>query len=42
MRWDLTKLARKMETPRMADLRNLYSAAEVEAAGFESYRAVGR
>ncbi|HCY98783.1 MAG: UDP-glucose 6-dehydrogenase [Rhodobacterales bacterium RIFCSPHIGHO2_02_FULL_62_130] len=39
---DLTKLARKMETPRMADLRNLYSAAEVEAAGFESYRAVGR
>jgi UDPglucose 6-dehydrogenase len=39
---DLSKLAKKMEKPRMADLRNVYSADEAKEAGFEAYSAVGR
>lgn len=39
---DLEKLARKMETPRMADLRNVYTKSEALAAGFEDYVSVGR
>ena len=39
---DLERLSRKMETPAMADLRNIYSADEAKAAGFTSYVAVGR
>ena len=39
---DLGKLAKKMASPRMADLRNLYSRAEAERAGFEAYVGVGR
>lgn len=39
---DLGKLANKMEKPRMADLRNVYSADEAKEAGFEAYTAVGR
>ena len=39
---DLGKMARKMATPRMADLRNLYSKAEAERAGFAAYVGVGR
>ncbi|MDZ4311297.1 MAG: UDP-glucose/GDP-mannose dehydrogenase family protein [Cypionkella sp.] len=39
---DLAKLAKKMETPRMADLRNIYSLEEATEAGFETYVAVGR
>ena len=39
---DLERLSRKMETPHMADLRNIYSADEAKAAGFTSYVAVGR
>jgi UDPglucose 6-dehydrogenase len=39
---DLAKLARKMNTPRMADLRNIYSREDVLAAGFETYVGVGR
>lgn len=39
---DLEKIARKMATPRMADLRNIYAAAEVLEAGFEKYVGVGR
>ncbi|WP_027256093.1 UDP-glucose dehydrogenase family protein [Leisingera aquimarina] len=39
---DLKKLARKMEVPRMADLRNIYSPKSAKQAGFESYTAVGR
>ncbi|WP_264214786.1 UDP-glucose dehydrogenase family protein [Leisingera thetidis] len=39
---DLKKLARKMEVPRMADLRNVYSAKAAKRAGFETYVAVGR
>ncbi|NHB76092.1 UDP-glucose dehydrogenase family protein [Rhodobacter calidifons] len=39
---DLAKLARKMATPQMADLRNIYDPAEVRAAGFTAYVGVGR
>jgi len=39
---DLQKLASSMDTPRMADLRNIYSAEEAKAAGFEAYDGVGR
>ena len=39
---DLTKLARKMNTPRMADLRNIYGREDALAAGFEQYEGVGR
>ncbi|KQB12122.1 UDP-glucose/GDP-mannose dehydrogenase family protein [Rhodobacter capsulatus] len=39
---DLKKLAKKMTTPRMADLRNIYSAKDAKKAGFEGYVSVGR
>ncbi len=39
---DLDRMARKMTTARMADLRNIYSAEEVIEAGFEKYVGVGR
>ncbi|MES2968704.1 MAG: UDP-glucose/GDP-mannose dehydrogenase family protein [Pseudomonadota bacterium] len=39
---DLEKLARKMNTPRMADLRNIYDREAVMAAGFDDYCGVGR
>ena len=39
---DLAKMAKKMSAPRMADLRNLYSRAEAERAGFDAYVGVGR
>ena len=39
---DLDRLARSMATARMADLRNIYSRADVEKAGFVEYAAVGR
>ncbi|MEL6550371.1 MAG: UDP-glucose/GDP-mannose dehydrogenase family protein [Pseudomonadota bacterium] len=39
---DLKRLARKMATPRMADLRNIYSAKDARRAGFTAYEAVGR
>ncbi|KMW58816.1 UDP-glucose dehydrogenase [Candidatus Rhodobacter oscarellae] len=39
---DLKRMARRMETPRMADLRNIYSAKDAKRAGFEAYEAVGR
>ena len=39
---DLPKMAGKMASPRMADLRNLYSQAEAKRAGFEAYVGVGR
>jgi len=39
---DLKKLAKKMATPRMADLRNIYSAKDAKKAGFEAYTSVGR
>jgi UDPglucose 6-dehydrogenase len=39
---DLGKLARKMATPQMADLRNIYDPEEVREAGFVAYVGVGR
>ena len=39
---DLKKLAKKMATPRLADLRNIYSPRDVKRAGFEAYDCVGR
>jgi len=39
---DLKKLARKMATPRLADLRNIYSITDAKRAGFEAYETVGR
>jgi UDPglucose 6-dehydrogenase len=39
---DLERLAKKMRTPRLADLRNIYSARDAKRAGFEIYVAVGR
>lgn len=39
---DLKKLAKKMATPRMADLRNIYSAKDAKHAGFDGYTSVGR
>ena len=39
---DLPRLAGAMATPRLADLRNIYSAETARAAGFTDYVAVGR
>ena len=39
---DLKKLAKRMNAPRMADLRNIYSPRDAKRAGFELYVAVGR
>ncbi|MCH2076131.1 MAG: UDP-glucose/GDP-mannose dehydrogenase family protein [Rhodobacteraceae bacterium] len=39
---DLARLAQEMASPRMADLRNIYSAEDAERAGFASYTTVGR
>ena len=39
---DLKRLARRMTTARMADLRNIYSAKDARRAGFEAYDSVGR
>ncbi|MEO6299678.1 MAG: nucleotide sugar dehydrogenase, partial [Paracoccaceae bacterium] len=39
---DLERIVRKMATPRMADLRNIYSREEAVEAGFETYVGVGR
>ncbi|MCU0829391.1 MAG: UDP-glucose/GDP-mannose dehydrogenase family protein [Tabrizicola sp.] len=39
---DLGKLARKMATPKLADLRNVYDPDEAREAGFETYVGVGR
>ncbi len=39
---DLSRLARVMVTPRMADLRNVYSPQEAAKAGFTAYDGVGR
>lgn len=39
---DLARMARKMATPRMADLRNVYAPQDAKRAGFEAYDSVGR
>lgn len=37
-----TRLAKTIKTPRMADLRNIYSNREATQAGFEAYVSVGQ
>ncbi|MCF6233675.1 MAG: UDP-glucose/GDP-mannose dehydrogenase family protein [Rhodobacteraceae bacterium] len=39
---DLKRLAKRMATPVMADLRNIYSAHDAKRAGFQRYVSVGR
>ena len=39
---DLKKIAKKMNTPKLADLRNIYSERDAKKAGFEAYVSVGR
>ena len=39
---DLPRMAAGMKHARMADLRNVYSPHDAEAAGFEAYAGVGR
>ncbi|MEL6643258.1 MAG: UDP-glucose/GDP-mannose dehydrogenase family protein [Pseudomonadota bacterium] len=39
---DLGRMAGAMAAPKMADLRNVYSEADVKAAGFSDYVSVGR
>ena len=39
---NLERVAAEMAAPAMADLRNIYSADTVIAAGFEQYVSVGR
>jgi UDPglucose 6-dehydrogenase len=39
---DLKRLARSMTTPRMADLRNIYSRTDALEAGFVNYEGVGQ
>ncbi|MGR3484332.1 MAG: UDP-glucose dehydrogenase family protein [Paracoccaceae bacterium] len=39
---DLGRLVAEMRTPRLADLRNVYSAERAREAGFERYAGVGR
>ena len=39
---DLKELSRKMASPRMVDLRNIYNAKTAKRGGFEYYAAVGR
>lgn len=39
---DLKRMAKKMITPRMVDLRNVYSAKDAKRAGFEAYVSIGR
>ena len=39
---DLKRLARRMATPHMADLRNIYSFKDAKRAGFTAYDSIGR
>ncbi|HGG63601.1 MAG TPA: UDP-glucose/GDP-mannose dehydrogenase family protein [Rhodobacteraceae bacterium] len=39
---DLKRMARKMNTARMADLRNVYSPKDAKRAGFQAYVSIGR
>ncbi len=39
---DLKRMAQGMRTPRMADLRNIYTRPDAEEAGFTDYASVGR
>ena len=39
---DLKRLAKRMSTPKMADLRNIYNLKDAKKAGFTSYESIGR
>jgi hypothetical protein len=39
---DLGRLSQGMAIPRMADLRNIYAAEDLQEAGFVAYTGVGR
>ncbi|SFS87162.1 UDP-glucose dehydrogenase [Sulfitobacter marinus] len=39
---DLKRMAERMSTPVMADLRNIYSPKDAENAGFSAYVSIGR
>lgn len=39
---NLSRLARTMKTPRLADLRNIYSVKDAKMANFERYESLGR
>jgi UDPglucose 6-dehydrogenase len=39
---DLGKIAASMQQPKLADLRNIYSSDDAQAAGFTAYASVGR
>ncbi|PIE11973.1 MAG: UDP-glucose 6-dehydrogenase [Rhodobacterales bacterium] len=39
---DLERIAKHMAIPRMADLRNVYTARDAKKAGFEAYASIGR
>lgn len=39
---DLKRLAKRMTTPALADLRNIYSPRDAKRAGFASYVSIGR
>ncbi|MGB1035534.1 MAG: UDP-glucose dehydrogenase family protein, partial [Primorskyibacter sp.] len=39
---DLTRLSSSMTTPKLADLRNIYSAQDAERGGFVQYASIGR
>jgi len=39
---DLQRMAKRMKTPVMADLRNIYNSVDVERAGFTAYVSTGR
>jgi UDPglucose 6-dehydrogenase len=39
---DLKRLAKRMTSPMMADLRNIYSARDAKRAGFTRYVSIGR
>lgn len=39
---DLSRLAEAMAKPRLADLRNIYTAQDAGRAGFEAYDSIGR
>ncbi len=39
---DLKRIARKMNSPRMADLRNIYAPKDAKRAGFDAYDSIGR
>ena len=39
---DLKRMAKRMTTPAMADLRNIYSPKDAKRAGFSAYVSIGR